>query len=122
MSAGIWVIHTGAKSGCKRVTLFDSDCYDIVSAGIWVIHTVAKTASWRKAMNPGSSTLMVDLVWDINSQVIMYDRPGALAKPLCHLGQEKKLCQSHVQVFPTLMRLWPLLIILRKSASTSGHI
>ena len=24
LSAGIWVIHTGAKSGCKMVTLFDS--------------------------------------------------------------------------------------------------
>ena len=24
VSAGIWVIHTGAKSGCKVVTLFDS--------------------------------------------------------------------------------------------------
>ena len=46
-------------------------------------------------MNPGSSTTMVDLVWDINC-----DRPGAPAKPLC---------QSHGQVFPTLMRLWPLL-------------
>ena len=39
VSAGIWVIHTGAKSGCKVVTLFDSYSYDGVSAGIWVIHT-----------------------------------------------------------------------------------
>ena len=38
MSAGIWVIHRGAKSGCKKVTLFDSYSYDGVSAGIWVIH------------------------------------------------------------------------------------
>ena len=34
VSAGIWVIHTGAKSGCKLVTLFDSNSYDGVSAGI----------------------------------------------------------------------------------------
>ena len=39
VSAGIWVIHTGAKSGCKLVTLFDSNSYDGVSAGVWVIHT-----------------------------------------------------------------------------------
>ena len=42
MSAGIWVIHTGAKSGGEVVTLFDSYSYDGVSAGIWVIHTSAK--------------------------------------------------------------------------------
>ena len=41
-SAGKWVIHRGAKSGCKKVTLFDSDCYDGVSAGIWVIHRGGK--------------------------------------------------------------------------------
>ena len=40
VNAGIWVIHTGAKSGCKLVTLFDSNSYDCVSAGIWVIHTL----------------------------------------------------------------------------------
>ena len=39
VSAGIWVILTGAKSGCKVVTLFDSNSYDGVSAGVWVIHT-----------------------------------------------------------------------------------
>ena len=39
VSAGIWVIPTGAKSGYKLVTLFDSYSYDGVSAGIWVIHT-----------------------------------------------------------------------------------
>ena len=38
-SAGIWVIYTGAKSGCKLVTLFGGYSYDGVSAGIWVIHT-----------------------------------------------------------------------------------
>ena len=43
MSAGIWVIHTGAKSGGEVVTLFDSYSYDGVSAGIWVIHTGAKS-------------------------------------------------------------------------------
>ena len=40
MSAGIWVIHTGPKSGGELVTLFDSYSYDGVSAGIWVIFTV----------------------------------------------------------------------------------
>ena len=39
MSAGIWVKHTGPKSGGELVTLFDSYSYDGVSAGIWVIHT-----------------------------------------------------------------------------------
>ena len=39
VSAGIWVLHTGAKSRCKLVTLFDSHSYDGVSAGIWVLHT-----------------------------------------------------------------------------------
>ena len=43
MSAGIWVIHTGAKSGCKMLTLFDSYSYDGVTAGILVIHTGAKS-------------------------------------------------------------------------------
>ena len=38
MSAGIWVILTGPKSGCKLVTLFGGYSYDGVSAGIWVIH------------------------------------------------------------------------------------
>ena len=38
VSASIWVIHTGAKSGGEVVTLFDSYSYDGVSAGIWVIH------------------------------------------------------------------------------------
>ena len=35
MSAGIWVIHAGPKSGGELVTLFDSYSYDGVSAGIW---------------------------------------------------------------------------------------
>ena len=43
VSAGIWVIHSGPKSGGELVTLFDSYCNDGVSAGIWVIHTGAKS-------------------------------------------------------------------------------
>ena len=43
VSAGIWVIHAGPKSGGELVTLFDSYSYDGVSAGIWVIHTDAKS-------------------------------------------------------------------------------
>ena len=43
MSVGIWVIHTGAKSGGEVVTLFNSYSYDGVSVGIWVIHTSAKS-------------------------------------------------------------------------------
>ena len=39
VSAGIWVIHRGPKSGCKLVTLFDSYCDDGVSAAIGVQHT-----------------------------------------------------------------------------------
>ena len=39
MSAGIWVIHTGPKSGCKLVTLFDSYSNDGVIAVIGVQHT-----------------------------------------------------------------------------------
>ena len=38
VSAGIWVIHIGPKSGCKLVTLFGGYSYDGMSAGIWVIH------------------------------------------------------------------------------------
>ena len=48
-------------------------------------------------MNPWSSTIMFDLVWDINSHVIMCDQSGARAKPLC---------QSHGEVFPMLLRLF----------------
>ena len=44
MSAGIWVIHRGPKSGGEQVTLFGGYSYDGVSAGIWVIHTGPK--SW----------------------------------------------------------------------------
>ena len=43
VSAGIWVIHTGPKSGCKLVTLFGGYSYDIMSACIWVIHTGPKS-------------------------------------------------------------------------------
>ena len=39
VSAGIWVIHTGAKSGGELVTLFGGYCNDNVSAGLWVLHT-----------------------------------------------------------------------------------
>ena len=39
VTAGIWDIHTGAKSGGELVTLFGGYCDDGVSAGIWVIHT-----------------------------------------------------------------------------------
>ena len=34
VSAGIWVIHAGAKSGGELVTLFGSYCNDGVSAGM----------------------------------------------------------------------------------------
>ena len=44
MSAGIWVIHTGGKSGGELVTLFGGYCNDGMSAaGIWVIHTGGKS-------------------------------------------------------------------------------
>ena len=43
VSAGIWVIHTGPKSGGELVTLFGSYCDDGVSAGIWVTHTGPKS-------------------------------------------------------------------------------
>ena len=43
MSAGIWVIDRGAKSGGEPVTLFGGYSYDGVSVGIWVIHTGAKS-------------------------------------------------------------------------------
>ena len=43
VSAGIWVIHTGPKSGGELLTLFDSNSYDGLSAGIWVIHTCPKS-------------------------------------------------------------------------------
>ena len=44
VSAGIWVIHTGGKSGGELVTLFGGYCNDGVSAaGIRVIHTSGKS-------------------------------------------------------------------------------
>ena len=38
-SAGIWVIQTGAKTGCKLVTLFGGYSYDGLNAAIGVQHT-----------------------------------------------------------------------------------
>ena len=35
--------YRGGKSGCKLVTLFGGYSYDGVSVGIWVIHTGAKS-------------------------------------------------------------------------------
>ena len=43
VSAGIWVIHTGPKSGGELVTLFGGYCDDSVSAGIWVIQMGGQT-------------------------------------------------------------------------------
>ena len=42
VSAGIWVIRTGPKSGGELVTLFGSYCDDSVSAAIWVIQMGGK--------------------------------------------------------------------------------
>ena len=42
VSTGIWVIHTGPKSGSELVTLFDSDCDDGVSALIVAPITLRK--------------------------------------------------------------------------------
>ena len=57
-SAGIWVIYTGAKSGCKLVTLFGGYSYDGVSAGIWVIHRGPKSGG-EQVMLFGSYSMMV---------------------------------------------------------------
>ena len=43
MSAGIWVIHTGPKSGGELVTLFGGYGDDSVSTGIWVIQMGGQT-------------------------------------------------------------------------------
>ena len=50
VSAGIWVIHTGAKSGGELVTLYDSYSYDGVTAGIGVQHREVPNlgASWSR--------------------------------------------------------------------------
>ena len=58
VSAGIWVIHTGPKSGGELVTLFDSYSYNGVSAGIWVILTKVANlgAKWSRFL---TVTLMV---------------------------------------------------------------
>ena len=37
VSVGIWVLHRGGKSGCKLVTLFGGYSYDGVSAAIGVL-------------------------------------------------------------------------------------
>ena len=47
VSAGIWVIHRGAKSGCKQVALFGGYSDDGVSVGIWVIHRGPKSGGSR---------------------------------------------------------------------------
>ena len=46
VSAGTWVIHTGPKSGGELVTLFGVHCDDAVSAGIWVLHTGLSARIW----------------------------------------------------------------------------
>ena len=66
-SAGIWVIYTGAKSGCKLVTLFDSYSYDGVSAGIWVIHTGAKSGCKLVTLLSG---LWYDKLWGPSQRVV----------------------------------------------------
>ena len=50
MSVGIWVIHTGAKSGGEVVTLFDSNSNDGLNAAIGVQHTEVPNlgASWSR--------------------------------------------------------------------------
>ena len=50
VSAGIWVIHTGAKSGGELVTLFDSYSYDGLNAAIGVQHTEVANlgVSWSR--------------------------------------------------------------------------
>ena len=42
VSADIWVIHTGPKSGGELVMLCGGYCDDSVSAGIWVIQMGGK--------------------------------------------------------------------------------
>ena len=48
VSAGIWVRHTGPKSGCKLMMLFGTYSYDGVSAGIWVGHPY-RSEIWGRA-------------------------------------------------------------------------
>ena len=70
MSAGIWVIHTGAKSGGEVVTLFDSYSYDGVSAGIWVIHRGAKSGCKMLTLFGGYSYDGVSAgIWVIHTEV-----------------------------------------------------
>ena len=57
VSASIWVIHTGPKSGGELVTLFGGYCDDSVSAGLWVIHTGPK--SWGKLVTLFGVTVMI---------------------------------------------------------------
>ena len=50
VSVGIWVIHTGPKSGCKLVTLFGGYSYDGLNAAIGVQHREVPNqgASWSR--------------------------------------------------------------------------
>ena len=50
VSAGIWVIHTGPKSGCKLVTLFGGYSYDGLNDAIGVQHREVPNlgASWSR--------------------------------------------------------------------------
>ena len=47
VSAGIWVIHRGPKSGGEQVMLFCGYSYDGVSAVILVIHSGPKSGGSR---------------------------------------------------------------------------
>ena len=59
MSAGIWVIHTGPKSGGELLTLFDSNSYGGLSAGIWGIHTGPKSGCNLVTLFDSYSYMMV---------------------------------------------------------------
>ena len=47
VSAGIWVIHSGPKSGGEQVTIFGGYSYDNMSVGIWVIRRGPKSGGSR---------------------------------------------------------------------------
>ena len=70
VSAGIWVIHTGPKSGGELLTLFDSNSYDGLSAGIWVIHRGAKSWCKQVALFGGYSYDGVSAgIWVLHTEV-----------------------------------------------------
>ena len=70
VSAGIWVLHTGPKSGGELVTLFGGYCDDSVSASIWVIHTGPKSGGKLVTLFGSYCNLLLVIYLIVNSSTL----------------------------------------------------